>query len=273
MSVIKIGEEEYECDRVEATLAEKLIYIQNEINVPKSKYNDFGGYPYRSAEDILNAAKPVLAKYGCVCYLTDDIVVRGDRFYVEATAHLKDLFHFGEEITVKAYAREVADKKSYDPAQLTGMASSYARKYALNGLYSLCDVKDADAAETGREMKMAEIMEDREIQRNKQRSQQQNQKTGGQRSNWKGKKDWKPDTNADEYEVKEPRWKPNATEIINKGKAIGLSEKDINNVIKKDFNKNGISSLTKDEFMAISGRLDKKKKENEAKQVEEIDIF
>jgi len=121
----------------------ELISIQMELKAPKNQYNKFGGYHYRSAEDILEALKPLLSKYGCVLTLSDEIVSIGNRFYVCSFAMLKN--SNGEQITVKAYAREEEQKKGMDGSQITGASSSYARKYALNGLFLIDDTKDADA--------------------------------------------------------------------------------------------------------------------------------
>ena len=123
------------------SIDKKLQAIQSELEVPKSQYNSFGKYNYRNAEDILAAAKPVCHKHGCLLMVEDDMVLLGDRYYVKATATIMD----GEEtLTATAYARESEEKKGMDAAQVTGAASSYARKYALNGLFCLDDVKDAD---------------------------------------------------------------------------------------------------------------------------------
>ena len=123
------------------SIDKKLQAIQSELEVPKSQYNSFGKYNYRNAEDILAAAKPVCHKHGCLLMVEDDMVILGDRYYVKATATIMD----GEEsLTATAYARESEEKKGMDAAQVTGAASSYARKYALNGLFCLDDVKDAD---------------------------------------------------------------------------------------------------------------------------------
>ena len=118
---------------------EILNNIQSELKVPKNQYNKFGEYNYRSCEDILSAVKPFLN--GAVLTLSDDIVQVGDRYYVKATATLT---HNDQSVSVSAYAREVEDKKKMDLAQITGACSSYARKYALNGLFLLDDIKDAD---------------------------------------------------------------------------------------------------------------------------------
>ena len=122
----------------------KLLEIQHRLKAPKGQYNSFGKYKYRSCEDILEAVKPILNEVGCTLTLSDEIVLIGDRFYVKATALLigADTNH-----QVTAYAREDEDKKGMDGSQITGTASSYARKYALNGLFCIDDTKDADTDE------------------------------------------------------------------------------------------------------------------------------
>ena len=120
---------------------EKLINIQTELKAPKSQLNRFSNYRYRSAEDILEAVKPLLKKEGCYLNLTDEVVQIGDRYYVKATVSLVS----GEKtVSSTAYAREAQVKKGMDESQITGMASSYARKYALNGLFCIDDTRDAD---------------------------------------------------------------------------------------------------------------------------------
>lgn len=123
------------------TLQQKLIEIQAELKAPKSQYNKFGGYNYRNCEDILEAVKPLCAKHEIVPLLSDEIIMIGDRFYIKATAKVTD---GKEEIATTAFARESKDKKGMDESQITGSASSYARKYALNGLFCIDDTKDAD---------------------------------------------------------------------------------------------------------------------------------
>lgn len=120
-------------------ITERLTLIQKELRVPKNQFNAFGKYKYRSCEDILEAVKPLLAD--AVLTLSDDLVMIGDRYYIRATAALRDN---EESIITTAYAREEADKKGMDSAQITGSVSSYARKYALNGLFLIDDTKDAD---------------------------------------------------------------------------------------------------------------------------------
>ncbi len=127
------------------TIYEKLQKIQMELEVPKNQFNAFGKYNYRSCEDILAAVKPLTAKYNCVLFITDDLdSTDAGRHYIEAVAKLVDLEGKGE-IEVSGYAREEETKKGMDAAQITGSASSYARKYALNGLFCLDDVKDPDS--------------------------------------------------------------------------------------------------------------------------------
>ena len=117
----------------------QLNSIQQLLKAPKGQRNSFGNYNYRNAEDILEAVKPLLGR--AVLTLTDDVWMVGDRYYIKATATIKE----GEEsVSVTAYARESEEKKGMDSAQVTGAASSYARKYALNGLFCIDDTKDAD---------------------------------------------------------------------------------------------------------------------------------
>lgn len=138
----------------------KLFNIQKELKAPKNQKNSFGNYNYRSCEDILEAVKPLLVENGCVLTLEDSIEAVGDRIYVKATATLRDVD--GEidadkpynsfleyQISNTAYAREEETKKGMDGSQITGASSSYARKYALNGLFAIDDTKDSDATNIG----------------------------------------------------------------------------------------------------------------------------
>ena len=118
--------------------------IQAELKAPKGQTNKFGGYTYRSAEDILEAVKPLLSKYDCFLTVSDDIVEVGGRVYVKATATVTES-HSDPIAVTTAFAREAETKKGMDEAQITGSASSYARKYALNGLFAIDDTKDPDA--------------------------------------------------------------------------------------------------------------------------------
>lgn len=123
--------------------------IQCELKAPKGQYNSFGKYSYRSCEDILEAVKPLLDKYKATVYITDEVVSVGDRIYVKATATFVD--KDGKEVSVSAFAREPVARKGMDEAQVTGATSSYARKYALNGLFLIDDTKDADTDENRNE--------------------------------------------------------------------------------------------------------------------------
>jgi len=127
-----------------AELIKKLINIQSSLNAPKGQYNSFGKYHYRSCEDIMAALKPLLQQEGVLQYITDDVVMIGDRFYVKATVTLTDGV---DSISNSSFAREEETKKGADGSQITGSASSYARKYALNGMYNIDDSKDADTDE------------------------------------------------------------------------------------------------------------------------------
>lgn len=121
----------------------ELIAIQSELKAPKSQFNKFGGYKYRKAEDILEAVKPLLAKQKCTLTITDDVVLIGNRIYVKSTATIKN--EKGECETTTGWAREEESKKGMDGSQITGASSSYARKYALNGLFAIDDNADTDA--------------------------------------------------------------------------------------------------------------------------------
>jgi hypothetical protein len=122
-----------------------LMAVQKELNAPKNQYNSFGKYKYRSCEDIIEAAKPLCIKNGLALCISDTVVNMGDRYYIEATVTLYDAL--GNSHSTKALAREENDKKGMDASQLTGSTSSYARKYALNGLFAIDDSKDADTDE------------------------------------------------------------------------------------------------------------------------------
>lgn len=137
----------------------KLAAVQAELKAPKSQYNAFGKYNYRNCEDIIEAAKPLLKANGLLLMLTDDVELIGDRFYVKATATIIDTTD-GTSIYVTAYAREETEKKGMDSSQVTGASSSYARKYALNGLFAIDDTKDSDTTNQGEDKPKLETVED-----------------------------------------------------------------------------------------------------------------
>ena len=126
---------------------EKLMTVQTKLRAPKGQYNQFGHYSYRSCEDILEALKPLLAEVGAIVNVSDEVKLIGNRFYVEATAMFLDC-ETGDSVVARASAREDETKKGMDLAQVTGSVSSYARKYALNGLFAIDDNKDSDATNT-----------------------------------------------------------------------------------------------------------------------------
>ena len=126
---------------------EKLAAVQAALKAPKGQYNAFGKYKYRSCEDIVESVKPLLKANGLLLTLSDDIVNIADRFYIMATATIIDTAD-GTNISVSAYAREEETKKGMDGSQVTGASSSYARKYALNGIFAIDDTKDSDSTNT-----------------------------------------------------------------------------------------------------------------------------
>ncbi len=127
-------------------MIEKLIEVQAKLNRPKCQYNSFGKYSYRNCEDILERVKPLLKEAGLCLTVTDEIRQIGDRYYVKATATVTD---GSESVSTTAWAREPDTKKGMDDSQITGAASSYARKYALNGLFCIDDNRDADTGQNG----------------------------------------------------------------------------------------------------------------------------
>lgn len=133
---------------------QELIAIQSELKAPKSQTNNFGHYNYRSCEDILEAVKPLLKKYDCELILSDEVVMVGTRIYVKATAEIHSK---SDNRKVTAYAREAETKKGMDDSQITGAASSYARKYALNGLFLIDDNKDSDTNEYNNQLNSAPL--------------------------------------------------------------------------------------------------------------------
>ncbi len=132
------------------TIHEKMMKIQTTLKAPKNKWNNYGKYNYRNAEGILEAVKPLLEEQKLAMYITDDVIAVGDRVYVKATVKVQDIETEASVVTT-ALAREALNKKGMDDSQITGTASSYARKYALNGIFLLDDTKDADTDENQKE--------------------------------------------------------------------------------------------------------------------------
>jgi len=205
---------------------EKLTRIQAELKAPKKQYNSFGKYNYRSCEDILDALKPLLDRYNASVIISDDIVLVGTRFYVKATATFIDN-ETGQQKSATAFAREPETKKGMDESQITGTASSYARKYCLNGLFLIDDTKDADTDENRNE---------REGRQQKQPKQQKSQKPQ--------EKEFDPN------EVSEKQAKLNAVRSLCKqGK---ISEQAIINVFRqKKPNLQSIDELAENQLLWI----------------------
>ena len=132
------------------SIYKKLLDVQTELKAPKGQFNKFGNYSYRSCEDILESLKPLLKQVKATVVLTDEIKLVGDRYYIEATCKFIDI-ETGDVLENTSLAREDENKKGMDLAQVTGSCSSYARKYALNGMFCIDDVKDADATNNGKE--------------------------------------------------------------------------------------------------------------------------
>lgn len=146
-------------------ITQKLIKVQSELKAPKGQENTFGNYNYRSAEDILEAVKPLLSEQGLLMTITDIIEQIGERYYIQAKVILTD----GEDtVEVTGYARESLNKKGMDDSQITGTASSYARKYAMNGLFLIDDTKDSDSNENRTERENRAKKADVEAEREKQ---------------------------------------------------------------------------------------------------------
>jgi hypothetical protein len=146
---------------------EKLLAVQAELKAPKGQTNSFGKYKYRSCEDILESVKPLLKKYNATLVISDSLELIGERYYIKATATFQDVETDGI-IENTAYARESAEKKGMDDSQVTGATSSYARKYALNGLFLIDDTKDADTDEIRNQQKSKEERDfDKKVEKDK----------------------------------------------------------------------------------------------------------
>lgn len=190
-----------------------LTEIQNELKAPKNQYNSFGKYKYRSCEDILEALKPLLLKHKATLIINDEIQETGTRVYVKAIC----TFVVGDEkIQTTAYAREEESKKGMDGSQVTGASSSYARKYALNGLFLIDDTKDADTDEF------------KEQSKNKQ-----------------------------ENKSKQELTKEQINILYSMASEKGFTQKDIQNVISKSFNKRSVTELSQAEYNEILDRMEK----------------
>lgn len=204
--------------------------VQSKLKAPKNQYNSFGNYKYRSCEDILEGLKPILAENKALVVLTDTIEQIGDRIYVKATATFVDV-ESGEKLEVNALAREDETKKGMDLAQITGSVSSYARKYALNGLFCIDDTKDSDATNTH-----------------------------GNDDNSKPSKNAPQSTEGHQGSTGTPTGKLSEKQVkrlyaIANNK--GIKPEQVKQAILKDFKKTSAEDLVKSEYDALIGRLEK----------------
>lgn len=207
------------------TIYQKLQNIQSRLKVEKKNYNSFGGYSYRSCEDILEAVKPLLVENNLALVMTDEVEAVGERYYIQATATLYDTEN-GTNISATAYAREAKEKKKMDDAQVTGSSSSYARKYALNGLFAIDDAKDSDFLNQG----------ENTARQNTQQGQQGRQ-SNQQRSN---------PSNILENTRRE---------ISQMLKAKHIQNKDFINWLKKNFNTDKLDGLQVNQLNAIKSQV------------------
>lgn len=211
------------------TIFQKLQNIQSRLKVEKKNYNSFGGYSYRSCEDILEAVKPLLVENNLALVMTDEVEAVGERYYIQATAILYDTEN-GTNISATAYAREAKEKKKMDDAQVTGSSSSYARKYALNGLLAIDDAKDSDF------LNQEENTARQQTRQNSQQGQQGRQ-NNQQRSN---------PNNILESTRKE---------ISQMLKAKHIQNKDFINWLKKNFNTDKLDGLQVNQLNEIRSQV------------------
>ena len=212
------------------TIFQKLQNIQSRLKVENKNYNDVGGYSYRSCEDILEAVKPLLLENNLALVMTDEVEAVGERYYIQATAILYDTEN-GTNISATAYAREAKEKKKMDDAQVTGSSSSYARKYALNGLFAIDDAKDSDFLN-----KDEAYTANQQTRQNTQQGQQGRQ-SNQQRSN---------PSNILESSRKE---------ISQMLKAKNIQNRDFINWLKKNFNTDKLDGLQVNQLNAIKSQV------------------
>lgn len=221
------------------TIFQKLQNIQSRLKVEKKNYNSFGGYSYRSCEDILEAVKPLLVENNMALVMADEVEAVGERYYIKATATLYDT-EGGTHIATTAYAREAKEKKKMDDAQVTGSSSSYARKYALNGLFAIDDAKDSDflnqEENTARQQGRQNTQQGQQGRQNSQQGQQGRQ-SNQQRSN---------PSNILESTRKE---------ISQMLKAKHIQNKDFINWLKKNFNTDKLDGLQVSQLNAIKSQV------------------
>lgn len=212
------------------TIFQKLQNIQIRLKVEKKNYNDFGEYNYRSCEDILEAVKPLLVENNLALVMTDEVETVGERYYIQATAILYDTEN-GTNISATAYAREAKEKKKMDDAQVTGSSSSYARKYALNGLFAIDDAKDSDF-----------LNKDEAYTANQQKRQNTQQGQQGRQGNQQ---------RSNPSNILESSRK----EISQMLKAKNIQNRDFINWLKKNFNTDKLDGLQVNQLNAIKSQV------------------
>lgn len=212
------------------TIFQKLQNIQSRLKVEKKNYNSFGGYSYRSCEDILEAVKPLLVENNLALVMTDEVEAVGERYYIKATAILYDTEN-GTNISATAYAREAKEKKKMDDAQVTGSSSSYARKYALNGLFAIDDAKDSDF-----------LNKDENYTANQQTRQNSQQGQQGRQNNQQG--------NNPNNILESTR-----REISQTLKVKHIQNKDFINWLKKNYNTDKLDGLQVNQLNAIKSQV------------------
>lgn len=229
------------------TIFQKLQNIQSRLKVEKKNYNSFGGYSYRSCEDILEAVKPLLVENNLALVMTDEVEAVGERYYIQATAILYDTEN-GTNISATAYAREALEKKKMDDAQVTGSSSSYARKYALNGLFAIDDAKDSDflnkdEAYTANQQTRQNTQQGQQGRQNSQQGQQ------GRQNNQQGRQNNQQGNNPNNI------LESSKKEISQMLKAKHIQNKDFINWLKKNFNTDKIDGLQVNQLNAIKSQV------------------
>lgn len=221
-----------------------LAKVQKTLKVNKGQYNSFGNYKYRSCEDIVEAVKPLCIKHNMVLFMSDAIELIGDRHYVVATVTLVDT-ETGEQHSVKGYARESLVKKGMDDSQVTGATSSYARKYALNGLFCIDDTKDADTNEYANQTK------DKGNDKKNTTSYNKNTTSTNSKTTQTAPPKNTPPTN----KPAKPEPSQKTKTMLELATKNGVTRQDIFNSLQKDYKKTTIDSLTDSEYKELSDRI------------------
>lgn len=211
-----------------------LLAVQRDLKCNKNQFNSFGKYKYRSCEDIVEAVKPLLNDNGLILTMSDEVVEVGGRVYIKATATVTDIVN-GDKIEVTAMAREPEEKKGMDTSQITGTASSYARKYALNGLFAIDDTKDADT--DAFTMQGAQNGAQATEKKNKDKSTNGNNKTV--------------------YDANDAVRKANISKLNAEIKRLGAKPEDVKNLAEFNFKKKSVNDMSDTEICVLTENLEK----------------